>query len=129
MKGDEEVKPFIQGIDHVQICIPLHEEKTARSFYTGILKLHEIEKPNSLKVNGGLWYQAGNIQLHIGAEEFSSIKSKRHVAFEVTDSRSIRCYLEKEKIPIKDDTPIPGVERFSIYDPFGNRIEILSKDK
>ncbi len=118
---------FIQAIDHVQVCIPIGEEDKARAFYTGILHLQEIEKPESLKKNGGLWYQVGTLQLHIGTERPTNEKSKRHVAFEVTDISKVRKYLERLNEHIKEDTPIPGVTRFSIFDPFNNRIELLEK--
>lgn len=120
---------FLLGIDHIQMCIPLHEEERARVFYTDILQLQEIEKPDALKPNGGMWYQIGDLQLHIGTESLSTINSKRHPAFLVADIDQARTYLSEKKVPIKEDTPIPGVERFSIFDPFNNRIEILSKDK
>ena len=55
--------------DHIQICIPSGEEDKARKFYTEILGMEEIEKPDSLKPNGGLWYKVANIQLHIGVED------------------------------------------------------------
>jgi 4-hydroxyphenylpyruvate dioxygenase-like putative hemolysin len=58
----------IKRLDHVQICNPFSQEKVARNFYTNVLGLQEIEKPDSLKSNGGIWYQAGDIELHIGVE-------------------------------------------------------------
>ena len=53
-------------LNHVQICIPKGEEEKGREFYCGILGLNEIEKPDSLKKNGGFWLEVANIQLHIG---------------------------------------------------------------
>lgn len=35
----------ITGIDHVQVAMPVGAEDLARSFYTGVLGLPEIEKP------------------------------------------------------------------------------------
>ncbi|BBW96455.1 hypothetical protein GsuE55_12880 [Geobacillus subterraneus] len=44
----------IKQLDHVQICIPFGAEDEARAFYTDVLGFQEIEKPESLKANGGL---------------------------------------------------------------------------
>jgi catechol 2,3-dioxygenase-like lactoylglutathione lyase family enzyme len=114
----------IKRLDHIQICIPIGAEEKAREFYAGVLGLEEIEKPNSLKPNGGLWFKVADIQLHIGVEEEQS-KSKRHPAFEVRDLEGIKLYLQSKSVKVKEETAIPGVNRFSFLDPFDNRIEFL----
>ena len=58
----------IKRLDHVQICIPIGEEARAREFYTQVLGLEEVEKPEALKANGGLWFKIADIHLHIGVE-------------------------------------------------------------
>lgn len=118
----------IKRIDHVQICIPQGEEEKARQFYGGILQLQEIPKPQSLRANGGMWYQAGDIELHIGVEKMGAETSKRHPAFEVEQLANIRHYLEQHGIKTQDEKPIPHTQRFSFFDPFGNRIELLEKE-
>lgn len=116
------MKIRIKRLDHVQLCIPPGEEAKAREFYGGILGLEEIEKPDALKNRGGMWYKIADIQLHIGAEQAQSA-SKRHPAFEVEDLEGIRSYLHEHGVKIGEEIVIPGVERFSFFDPFGNRIE------
>ncbi|GAJ41296.1 VOC family protein [Saccharococcus caldoxylosilyticus] len=117
----------VKRLDHVQICIPFGAEDEARAFYTDLLGFMEIEKPDSLKANGGLWYQVGDIELHIGVEDRDGYNSKSHPAFEVENIDEVRRYLEENGVPTKDEKPIPGVKRFSFRDPFHNRIEFLSK--
>jgi catechol 2,3-dioxygenase-like lactoylglutathione lyase family enzyme len=117
----------VKRLDHVQICIPFGAEDEARAFYTDLLGFTEIEKPDSLKANGGLWYQVGDIELHIGVENRDGYNSKSHPAFEVENIDEVRRYLEENGVPTKDEKPIPGVKRFSFRDPFHNRIEFLSK--
>ncbi len=117
----------ITGLDHIQICVPIGKEDTARDFYLNLLHFVEIDKPACLQKNGGFWCNVGEINLHIGVEEFEMTKSKRHPAFIVQDIQEARDYLKKHNVVIKEETAIPGIERFSFYDPFMNRIEFLQK--
>lgn len=120
------MKVRIKRLDHVQLCIPLGEEEKAREFYTRVLGLEEIEKPDALKPNGGLWFNIADIQLHIGTEDVQG-KSKRHPAFEVEGLEQIREYLRENRVKIKDEIPVPGLNRFSFFDPFDNRIEFMER--
>ncbi|WP_294215164.1 VOC family protein [uncultured Chryseobacterium sp.] len=114
-------------LDHVQICIPKGQEDEARHFYSDIIGLTEIPKPEQLIPNGGLWYRIADIQLHIGTEDQIST-SKRHPAFEVEDLDTVKEYLTGQKVKIKEEIQIPGQRRFSFIDPFDNRIELLEKE-
>lgn len=113
-------------LDHIQICIPTGKENEARAFYIDVLELQEIPKPEYLKANGGFWLNIADIQLHIGVEQQIAV-SKRHPAFEVEDLEKAKTHLVKNNVRIKEDKPIPGFNRFSFYDPFGNRIELLGR--
>jgi catechol 2,3-dioxygenase-like lactoylglutathione lyase family enzyme len=117
----------ILAIDHVQITIPVGQEEKARAFYGDWLGLEEIEKPDSLKPNGGVWYRVGALELHIGTEPMESEKGKRHVAFRVRDIARLRRLCEEKGIAIQEEKPIPGAERFTIRDPFGNRTEFIER--
>jgi catechol 2,3-dioxygenase-like lactoylglutathione lyase family enzyme len=122
------MKIKIHRLDHVQVCIPAYSEARARDFYGRLLGLEEIEKPDVLKQNGGMWYKVADIQLHVGVED-TVAPSKRHPAFEVEDVEGVRAYLEQNGVRTKDEPVVPGVRRFSFFDPFGNRIELLEKTK
>lgn len=113
-------------LNHIQICIPKGEEEKARELYCDILGLEEIEKPDILKSNGGFWLAMNSIQIHIGTEDLQG-KSKRHSAFEVEDLKKVRKYLSDNHIRTKDDQPIPGFKRFSFFDYWDNRIELMEK--
>lgn len=114
-------------LDHIQLCIPIGKEDEARKFYGEILGLREIPKPESLIKNGGVWFELVGIGLHIGVEEINPTISKRHPAFEVENIKAVRDYLISKQVKIKEDTPITNIERFSIFDPWGNRIELLER--
>lgn len=116
----------INKIDHIQLAIPKESESIARKFYTGVLGLTEIEKPESLRSSGGVWYRAGDVELHLGADEnFTPGKKKAHPAFVVEGLNRIKVQLIQNDIEIKEEIQIPGRKRFSFYDPFGNRIEFM----
>jgi catechol 2,3-dioxygenase-like lactoylglutathione lyase family enzyme len=57
---------MILCIDHVQIAGPKGCEEAARQFYSVILGMREIEKPETLRGRGGCWFQCGEQQLHGG---------------------------------------------------------------
>lgn len=121
------MKVIFKRFDHVQVSIPRGAEDEAREFYGRLLGLEEVEKPDVLKGNGGLWYNVAGVQLHVGVENVVA-PSKRHPAFEVEDAAGVRTYLEQSGVRTKDEPDIPGVvHRFSLFDPFGNRIELLEK--
>ena len=118
------MRPNFKRLNHVQICIPPGAETAAREFYGQLLGLIEIEKPAVLRANGGLWFQIADIQLHIGVET-NQTKSKRHPAFEVEGVEAVRAYLEQHGVRTRDEPQLAGIRRFSFFDPFDNRIELL----
>ncbi len=120
------MKINFKRLDHVQLCIPPGAEASAREFYAEVLGLAEIEKPAALRERGGLWFEIADVQLHIGVETDQQ-KSKRHPAFEVEKVESVRAYLEQNGVRTRDEIPIDGTKRFSLFDPFDNRIELLEK--
>jgi hypothetical protein len=120
------MKINFQKLNHVQLCIPPGAEGRAREFYGELLGLREIEKPEPLRARGGLWFEVADIQLHIGVERDQS-KSKRHPAFEVEDVEAVRAYLEQNGVRTKDEISLARIKRFSFFDPFDNRIELLER--
>ena len=118
----------ILSIDHVQIAMPERQEDQARAFYNGILGFTEIPKPPELAKRGGVWFQSQNVQLHLGVEESFRPARKAHPAFLVSDLDAL---LEKLRAAGVDmDTsqpPLEGYKRAHVFDPFGNRIELMEK--
>lgn len=113
-------------LNHIQLCIPKGEEAAAMRFYCDLLELEEIAKPEDLKANGGFWVRIADIELHIGTEEIQC-QSKRHPAFEVTGLEEIKEFLREKGVRVKEYNPLPEFNRFSFFDPFNNRIELMEK--
>lgn len=115
------------GLDHVQVAAPTGSEETARAFYGQLLGMGEIPKPDVLLKRGGIWFQCGAHQLHIGVQDEFTAASKAHPAFAVNGIEALRNKLVSCGIEIVEDVPLEGVVRFHIRDPFGNRIEFVEK--
>ena len=117
---------MIQRIHHVQITIPIANEDQARAYYCDLLGLAEIEKPDGLKANGGLWLQVGTQEVHLGIQnDIERNIMRTHIAYQVENLAALRQKLEAAGYVTKDNTPIPGYDRFETRDPFGNRVEFI----
>lgn len=116
----------LPSIHHVQIAMPAGGEEAARRFYGGILGLVEIEKPENLRARGGVWFETGNLPLHLGVDPAFSPATKAHIAFQVDDIEAMRRRCEAAGLVVRNDEPLPGYDRFYVDDPFGNRTEILT---
>lgn len=112
------------GIDHVQLAAPAGCEAEARKFFHDILGLPELEKPESLRKRGGVWFQIGVHQIHVGVEADFSPAKKAHPGFAVKNLSVLMDVLESHGYSVVRDE-LPGVQRFHTTDPFGNRIEFL----
>jgi catechol 2,3-dioxygenase-like lactoylglutathione lyase family enzyme len=111
-------------LDHVQIAAPPGCEAEARRFFGGLLGLRELEKPEPLRARGGVWFALGDRQLHIGVEQDFAPTRKAHPAFRVSPGELDRLAGVLEGVEWDDS--LPGVRRFYVADPWGNRIEILA---
>lgn len=111
------------SLDHVQLAMPPGAEDIARAFYSGQLGLTEVEKPAVLQARGGVWFANGPLQVHLGVEDPFQPAQKAHPALVVDDLEAAHTALQGGPI-----SALPGLRRFYIADPFGNRIEILAYD-
>lgn len=119
---------MITGIDHVQITIPKGKEAEARKFYCQTLGFSEIPKPETLLSRGGFWLRVGEDTIHIGVEDgIERSQTKAHIAYIVLDLDYWKKVITSLSIVIDDGIPIPGFRRFEFRDPFGNRVELISK--
>lgn len=115
----------IERIDHIQVAAPAGSEAEAIGFYGGLLGMQQIDKPEPLKARGGVWFEFGSFQLHVGIEDPFVPAKKAHPAFKVSGYEEMQKQLKEKGAVLKVDDSIPGVERFFVFDPFGNRLEFL----
>lgn len=112
-------------IDHVQLAMPPGTEDLCRGFYVTVLGMEELPKPPLLAARGGLWLTKGEVQIHLGVEEDFRPARKAHPAILVRDLNGLaERLMQAGEEPVWDDT-IPGVRRFFVSDPLGNRLEFI----
>jgi catechol 2,3-dioxygenase-like lactoylglutathione lyase family enzyme len=114
------------SIDHVQLAIPVGGEDEARRFYVGVLGLAEQQKPANMAARGGAWFQAGDVQIHVGAEVDFTPARKAHPALVM---RGLRAFIQESGLAARWNSEIEGLVRCHVDDPFGNRIELIDADR
>jgi catechol 2,3-dioxygenase-like lactoylglutathione lyase family enzyme len=118
-----------EGIDHVQLAAPAGCEAEARRFFGELLGLRELPKPGALAVRGGLWFQCGVQQLHIGIEKDFRPAKKAHPALRLADEASLerlKARLQAAGVTTKTDGEMDDAARFFAEDPWGNRLEFVA---
>ncbi len=125
-EGAAEARPA--ALDHVQVAAPPGCEQQARAFYGELLGLTEIDKPESLRADGGVWFEVGSDQLHIGVEDAFSPARKAHPALRVPPAGidALATRLAAAGARVEWDHRLQMVRRFFTYDPWGNRLELLA---
>jgi catechol 2,3-dioxygenase-like lactoylglutathione lyase family enzyme len=117
----------ILSLDHVQVVIPVGGEDRARAFYAGILGFAEIDKPAQMAARKSIWFVAGAVNLHLGIEPDFTAAKRAHPAFVVDGLEAILAACERAGITTKQDTSFNGFRRIHVFDPFGNRLELMER--
>ncbi len=115
------------AIDHIQLAMPAGREAEARAFYAGVLGLAEVEKPVALAGRGGCWFENGTVKVHLGVDPDFHPAAKAHPAFLVGDLAVMERRALAADAVVKRDVALGGYDRIHVFDPFGNRIELMQK--
>ncbi|HEY9436483.1 MAG TPA: VOC family protein [Blastocatellia bacterium] len=115
----------VYAIEHVQLAMPPNGEEAARSFYAGVLGLTEKPKPPRLAARGGVWFELGDLKIHLGVESDFRPAKKAHPALLVEGLDELISRCEEAGAPVVWDEPLDGFRRAYVNDPFGNRIELM----
>ena len=117
----------VLGIDHVQLAMPHGGEPHARRFWIDLMGLEEVAKPAQLAVNGGCWFERGQVAIHCGVEDAFLPARLAHLALIVGDLAALVARLGEAGIRFKPGKPLEGYVRGDIADPFDNRIELMQR--
>lgn len=126
-------------LHHVQVAMPPGEEAAARRFYAEGLGMTEVEKPEELRVRGGVWFRtwdgAGEVtaEVHVGVEEPFVAARKAHPALVVASAAELDRLADRLAglgfdVDTSQRTSFPGHLRFHTFDGHGNRVELLTPD-
>jgi len=116
----------VLGLDHVQLTIPVGAEPEAVTFYGDLLGLPQLPKPEALAGRGGCWFQAGSMQLHLGADAAFAPANKAHPALIVDGLDQLLTALDQAGHEVRSGATIDGITQVFTDDPFGNRIELIA---
>ncbi|TFE29529.1 glyoxalase [Cohnella luojiensis] len=117
-----------ERVHHVSLAV--RDLERAREFYSGVLRLTEIQRPPF--GSRGIWFQAGGQQLHLiehpggqALREGGIDTSDGHFAVWVKSYREAIDFLEQAGIAHKaSPDSIAGFSQIYIQDPDGNIIEL-----
>ena len=128
----------LRRVDHLNVQVPPEKEQEAIQFYEEVMGLKRLKKPDSLGPAGAHfcisedpWYE-----LHLGVARDTTMADidknlRNHLGFQVDDLETARKDFEALGMEIDDATAAYSEardfhqERFFIFDPGGNRLEIL----
>jgi catechol 2,3-dioxygenase-like lactoylglutathione lyase family enzyme len=112
----------------MQIVVAVTDLERAKRFYGGLLALEEIERPESF-TSPGAWYRVGTTVIQLEGQAQPDPDSRHRFCLWVEDIEGARRTLEGEGVQTEEARPrIPGVRRFSLCDPDGNRLELQGSD-
>ncbi len=115
----------LRAIHHIQLAMPRGGEEQARAFYSGVLGIPEVPKPEPQAAGGGCWFEQGELRIHLGVEDDFRPARKAHPAIIVDDLLGMLPDLvEGAAEDVVTHWP-NGAASLYLDDPFGNRIELL----
>ncbi len=100
-------------------------EHRAAAFYSGVLGLVRLPKPEALAARGGCWFGNDGVALHLGVEDPFHAARKAHPALIVDDIDGLAVAVEAAGGEVRWNHELPQVRRFHTDDPFGNRLELV----
>ncbi|MCY3021457.1 MAG: VOC family protein [Planctomycetota bacterium] len=117
----------VEALCHV--TLPVTAVARAKAFYGGLLGLEEIERPKSF-ANPGAWYRGATAVIHLESQVTVDSGNGRSFCLWATDVREARRALQAAGVAIEEERRrVPGIARFFVHDPDGNRIELQGADE
>ena len=117
------------GLDHVQLAMPKGGEDQARAFYGGVLELPERAKPPELAGRGGCWFEAEAVKIHLGVEQDFRPAGKAHPGLLVGNLDGLLSRCREKGFKATEPELLESARRAFVQDPFGNRIELIERQR
>ena len=87
-----------------------------------------MPKPPELAKRGGAWFEGDGVKIHLGVEEDFRPARKAHPALLVDDLDELLQACMRAGCELDTSQPaLGGYRRAHVFDPFGNRIEIMQE--
>ncbi len=80
-----------------------------------------------LKKRGGCWFESGLVKIHLGIDKEFRAATKAHPGLLVQGLKAIAEACRAGGFQVVDDEPLEGYDRIYVYDPFGNRLELMER--
>jgi len=114
-----------RALHHHAFTHPVGEDDRARSFYTGVLGLVEVPKPETMDRSKGAWFRTDGVEIHAIPDPDFRPNRLGHPAFVVADLDGLTARLRAAGADVEPDDRFPGHRRVHSYDVFGNQLEFL----
>jgi catechol 2,3-dioxygenase-like lactoylglutathione lyase family enzyme len=114
----------VQGVDHIQLPIPIGAAARAREFYQDLLGLAEVRSAE-LDKPGTLRFSLGGQRLDLSEGRYTGVAPQAHIALRVQLLRSLTRTLHAAGLRLDAAPLMSGKERIYVADPFGNRLELI----
>lgn len=127
-KANDVARPRILAIAHVAFYVD--DMAKAVDYYTDYLG---YATPYSMPLSSGgelIWIKINDLQsveLFPGAAVAQGSDRLNHISIETDDADAMRLYLKSKGFEVPEKTPVgtSGNKNFSIFDPDGNKVEIV----
>lgn len=119
---------LVSGVNHISFAV--RDLERSRAFYEGVLGLETIPRPDF--GIPGVWYQAGDAQVHliavpdgvdVGAPPPGLTPLANHQAFAIRDYEKVLLELRQRGIEVLETTPENG--QLFVRDPDGYMLEFI----
>ena len=119
--------PLASAFHHIAIVVK--NTARAQAFYEAVFELPSLERKNpSAAQRNGKWYLLGDLQLHLQEREAGAPKSDQHFALITPDLNEVVRRTKENGGTVVESATMEGFsQRCFIFDPDGNRIEVLEK--
>lgn len=110
------------------IAITCANLAACKAFWEKLFAAEPIERPTAGVSPEGAWYRLGDIELHLLCRTRPTTKTDQHFALIVEDADELMERAGRMGRQTEKPENLPGFsKRYFIYDPDGNRVEILQR--